>query len=74
MKEFYLEKLLHDIRTKEHIKLIRVTRKFVGYISVQCRYDVSYKSADGYTCITYFAGIPIIVDDNISSNYYELEF
>lgn len=74
MKDFYLNKLLHDIHTKEHIKFIRATRKFVGYISVQCRYDVSYKCSDGNVYVTYLAGIPIVVDDNIASKYYELEF
>ena len=73
MKDFYLNKLLHDIHTKDDIKSIRATRKFVGYISVQCRYDVSYKcTGDAY--VTYLVGIPIVVDDNIASKYYELEF
>ena len=53
------------------VKKIKVTSKFYHYLMTQCDYQV-VNTPFGMTGA--FVGIPIITDDTIENEYYELVF
>lgn len=75
MNELYFEKLLFDLGCTRTIKMIKVTSDFGHYLVSILRPDMLCEKADistGY--ISKFTGLPIVVDDTIYSDYYELVF
>ena len=75
MNELYSEKLSFDILCPIPIKMIKVTSDFANYLAAKYKPEMLYKKNDttnGY--YGNFTGVPIVVDDAILSDYYELEF
>ena len=75
MNELYAEKLSFDVLCPKPIKMIKVTSDFANYLAAKYKPEMLYKKndiANGY--YDNFTGVPIVVDDTIIGNYYELEF
>lgn len=57
------------------IKKIKVTSDFYNYLESKYRSDIWFEQVDKSTgYISKFTGIPIVVDDGIIGDHYELEF
>ena len=72
---FYAEKLSFDILCPRPIKMIKVTSEFANYLAAKYKPEMLYKKNDmvnGY--YGNFTGTPIVVDNTILSDYYELIF
>ena len=72
MNELYADKLLFDLHCPRPVKTIKVTHDFYNYLMALHKDNVYFVN-DNYA-LTYIMGIPIVVDNTILSDYYELEF
>lgn len=71
----YLEKMLFDMQQPRPLKRIKVTPDFYNYLVAICKPPVILHrdcSPKGYYGT--FTGVPIEVDDEILSGYYELVY
>ena len=55
-----------------HVKGIKVTSKFADHLEKTIPMPYQADPLDG--CYGMFVGIPIVIDDTIENEYYELEF
>lgn len=72
MNELHFEKLSFDLLCPMSVKMIKVTSDFYNYLSARHKENIYF--VNNNSVVLYFMGIPIVVDDGILSNYYELEF
>ena len=72
MNELYTDKLFYDLQCPRPVKTIKAKPDFYNYL-VALHKDNIYFVNDNHA-LTYIMGIPIVVDNTILSDYYELEF
>ena len=72
MNELYADKLLFDLYFPKPIKMIKVTHDFYNYLTARHKDNIYFINNDQTP--TYIMGIPIVVDNTILSEYYELVF
>lgn len=72
MNELYADKLLFELYYTRPIKMIKASRDFYNYITALHKENIYFVNDN--QPITYIMGIPIVVDNTILSDYYELEF
>ena len=61
--------------TNQPIKKIKVTSKFFNYLEQTCHpVYLDRGAATSSGVIGNFTGIPVVVDDEIENEYYELEY
>lgn len=71
--DMWADFLLFDVTSKKSIEMIKVTSDFANYLESRYKAEMSYKNTgDLYGIVAEFTGVPMFVDDTISSNYYEL--
>lgn len=79
MKEITLEMfnlaLMYLNSTSKPIKKIKVTSEFADYLEQTCHpiyLDKDLSKSEGIRA--QFTGIPIVVDDEIENDYYEIQY
>lgn len=72
MNELYTDKLLFDLHCPRPIKMIKAKPDFYNYLMALHKDNVYFVNDN--PVLTYIMGIPIVVDNTILSDYYELEF
>lgn len=72
MNELYADKLLFDLHCPRPIKMIKVTHDFYNYLTARHKENVYF--VNNNHAISYIMGVPLVVDNTIMSNYYELVF
>ena len=56
-------------------KCIKVTKEFSNYLEAKCKDEIAFeKINDSKGFISYYTGIPIVIDDSIENGYYEFEY
>ena len=72
MNELYADKLLFDLHCPRPIKMIKASHDFYNYLVILHKDNIYFVNDN--PVLTYIMGTPIVVDNTILSDYYELEF
>ena len=72
MNELYADKLLFDLHCPRPIKMIKVKPDFYNYLAALHKKNIYFVNDN--QVLTYIMGIPIVIDNTILSEYYELVF